>query len=326
MTDTNVVVDLIEAFRRSKCMFTAASLGVFERTPCTLGGLAADLSADPDSLERLLDGCASLGLLWREGDTFSNTEVAETYLTRSSPATLLGYVLYSDRVLYHLWGNLDDAVKEGTHRWKQTFGMDGPIFSHFFETPEAKEDFLLGMHGFGMLSSPVIVEAFDLSDFRALVDLGGATGHLAAAAAAKYPLLSAAVFDLPPVIETARRFAGDRVELIAGDFFTDPLPPADLYALGRILHDWSEPKIRALLGRIHAALPDGGGLLIAEKLLWHDRSGPVSTAMQSLNMLCCTEGKERTLHEYEALLRDAGFSAVKGKFTDAHLDAILARK
>lgn len=134
------------------------------------------------------------------------------------------------------------------------------------------------------------------------------------------------MFDLPPVIETARRFAGDRVELIAGDFFTDPLPPADLYALGRILHDWSEPKIRALLGRIYAALPDGGGLLIAEKLLWHDRSGPVSTAMQSLNMLCCTEGKERTLHEYEALLRDAGFSAVKGKFTDAHLDAILARK
>lgn len=326
MTDANLIVDLIEAFRRSRCMFTAASLGVFERTPCTLGDLAAELSANSDSLERLLDGCVSLGLLQRDGDTLSNTDLAQAYLTRSSPVTLLGYVLYSDRVLYHLWGNLGDAVKEGTNRWKQTFDLDGPIFSHFFQTPEAKEDFLLGMHGFGMLSSPAIVETFDLSDFRRLVDLGGATGHLASAAAAKYPLLSAAVFDLQPVIETAKRFAGERVELIAGDFFTDPLPPADLYVLGRILHDWSEPKIRMLLGKIHASLPPGGGLLIAEKLLWHDRSGPVSTTMQSLNMLCCTEGKERTLHEYEALLREAGFTSVEGKFTGVHVDAILARR
>ena len=29
---------------------------------------------------------------------------------------------------------------------------------------------------------------------------------------------------------------------IAGDFFVDPLPPADLYSLGRILHDWSDEK------------------------------------------------------------------------------------
>ena len=78
---------------------------------------------------------------------------------------------------------------------------------------------------------------------------------------------------------------------IAGDFFTDPLPPADLYSLGRILHDWSEEKIRKLLAKIHAALPDGGGLLIAEKLLEPDY---VSGHMQSLNMLIVTEGRERS--------------------------------
>ena len=66
--------------------------------------------------------------------------------------------------------------------------------------------FLNGMHGLGTLSSPLVVAAFDLSGFRHMVDLGGATGHLAMAAAEKYPELHIAVFDLPRVIEHAAQY------------------------------------------------------------------------------------------------------------------------
>jgi acetylserotonin N-methyltransferase len=113
------------------------------------------------------------------------------------------------------------------------------------------------------------------------------------------------------------------VDFIAGDFFADPLPPADLYALGRILHDWSEDKIRVLLAKIHEALPPGGALLIAEILLDGDR---IPAHMQSLNMLICTEGRERTLKQYRALLEQAGFTSVEGVVTGKPVDAILARK
>lgn len=120
--------------------------------------------------------------------------------------------------------------------------------------------------------------------------------------------------------------ARDRVESISGDFFRDDLPPADLYALGRILHDWPEDRIRLLLSKISAALPAGGALLIAEKLLDEDKSGPTPAHMQSLNMLVCTEGRERTLGEYRALLREAGFASVEGRHTGALVDAVLATK
>lgn len=43
-------------------------------------------------------------------------------------------------------------------------------------------------------------------------------------------------------------------------------------------------------------------------------------------MLTCTEGKERTLGEYEALLKKAGFSEVSGCRTQSPLDAVLALK
>jgi acetylserotonin O-methyltransferase len=43
-------------------------------------------------------------------------------------------------------------------------------------------------------------------------------------------------------------------------------------------------------------------------------------------MLVCTEGKERTLSEYAALLREAGFVSVDGRRTGTPLDAVLALK
>ena len=63
-----------------------------------------------------------------------------------------------------------------------------------------------------------------------------------------------------------------------------------------------------------------------EKLVREDRRGPVWALTQSLNMLTCTEGKERTLSEYEVLFKRAGFGEVYGSRNTTPLDAVLALK
>ena len=334
LPDAEPVLDLIEAFRRSKTMFAALSMGVFDRLhagPATADAVALHLNAQPDATGRLLDACAALGLLRKEDGVYSNAPMAATYLVTTSPHSLYGYIRYSDEALYPMWGNLAGAVREGAPRWMQTFGLDGPIFSSFFRTEQAMRDFARGMHGFGMLTSPKVAAAFELGRFHRMADLGGATGHLAIAACEMYPQLHGAIFDLPQVAELAREQvalspARGRIEIVAGDFFEDQLPEADLYALGRILHDWSDDKIGLLLRKILSRLPSGGALLIAEKLLNEDGVGPVAANMQSLNMLVVTEGTERSLSQYERLLRDAGFADVEGRRTGTPLDAILAVK
>jgi acetylserotonin O-methyltransferase len=330
--DPAPVLELIEAFRRSKIMFAAVSLGVFEQLssgPASAKALAKELKADSGALERLLDACVAMRLLTREGDQYANSPTATTYLCRDSPRQLTGYVNFSNKFLWQLWGNLEDAVREGTHRWRQAFGWDGPIFGNLFSTEEAKREFSLGLHGFGQISSPAVVAAFDLGRFERMVDLGGATGHLVIAACGGYPNLRAILFDLPAVVPLAQeKIAGsglaDRIEIVAGDFFVDPLPKGDLYAVGRILHDWSEDKIDHLLRRIYESLPSNGALLIAEKLLDDDKKGPMWAHLQSLNMLVVAEGKERTLPEYTALLKRAGFSKIEARRVPGPLDAILA--
>ncbi len=332
--DPSHVLELLAAFRRSKVMFAALKLGVFDllaKDSQTADTVAAQLGTHPAATPRLLDACVGMGLLSWDGNAYRNTPSATAYLTQTSPQRLTGYLNFSNDVMWGLWAHLDDAVREGTHRWKQVYGWDAPIFSHFFQTPERKREFLMGMHGFGVISSPHVVRAVDLRPFGHLVDLGGATGHLAAAACRQYPHLRATVLDLPDALPLAEEMiastdVADRIRVAGGDFFVDPLPPADLYALGRILHDWAEDKIRLLLQRIHAALPSGGGILIAEKLLRDDKTGPSWAQLQDLNMLTCTEGRERTLGEYAQLLEHHGFTKVQGVVTASPLDAVLAIK
>ena len=270
-------------------------------------------------------------MLKKEGACYANTATASAYLCKDSPSRMTGYLNYSNEILWKMWGNLEGAVREGTNRWQETFGWDGPIFSSFFKTEAAMREFLMGMHGQGLLSSPRVVTAFDLSRFRRLVDLGGATGHLVVAACEHYPGLHGVVFDLPETGVLAREIVGaspaaGRIDVIAGDFFVDDLPEGDIYSLGRILHDWTETKGIALLRRIHDRLPPGGALLIAEKLLDHGKSGPRWAVMQNLGMLLYTEGKERTLAEYQVLLITVGFARVTGATTPTPLDAIFAEK
>ncbi len=333
-SDPAVVLDLLTAFRASKVMFTAVSLGVFDALaagPMDVISLADEVKAHRGALTRLLDACVGLGLLAREGEKYANTPAADDYLTSESPRRLTGYINYSNQFMWRLWDKLEDAVRDGSHRWRQVFGWDGPIFSNFFRNESAKREFLMGMHGFGVISSPAVASAFDLSRFRQLVDLGGATGHLAIAACERYPQLQAIVFDLDAVEIVAEEMVkaspvAKRIHVVSGDFFVDELPAGDLYALGRILHDWSEEKILKLLKRIYERLPHGGALLVAEKLLLDDHTGPRWAQLQDLNMLTCTEGRERTLGEYESLLKKVGFGKVEGRRTTTPLDAVLAIK
>ncbi len=332
--EAQLVFDFLDGFRASKAVFTAVSLGVFDRLhrgPAACEELAGELHCNTSALERLLGSCVALGVLEIDRNQYRNRSVATRFLRVESPETLSGYILYSDRVQYRLWAHLGDAVREGTNRWEQEFGRKEQIFDHFFATDQEKRAFLAAMHGMGVMSSPVAVAAFDLGRFSRLVDLGGGTGHLVIEACKRYPQMRGAIFDLPSVGAVSTEYVAQagltgRIDILQGDFFADELPPADLYGLGRVLHDWTDEKIANLLEKIYRRLPPNGGLLICEKLLSEERDGPATGYLQSLNMLIMTEGRERSPSEYEALTRAAGFSSFRFHRTGQPVDVMLAEK
>jgi hypothetical protein len=82
--------------------------------------------------------------------------------------------------------------------------------------------------------------------------------------------------------------------------------------MGHILHDWSLDEKRALIGKAHAALPEGGALIVYESIIDDDRSKNAFGLLMSLNMLIETEhGFDYTAADCMGWMTDAGFSTTR---------------
>ena len=132
-------------------------------------------------------------------------------------------------------------------------------------------------------------------------------------AAATHLHLTGGGFDLPQVRPVFDRYVADhgladRVRFLAGDFFRDPLPAADVLVMGRILHDWDLGRKRALLAKAHAGLPEGGALVVSDTIIDDERRTNATGLLMSLNMLIETRGGfGYTGADCTGWMREAGF-------------------
>nr|XP_055071830.1 probable bifunctional dTTP/UTP pyrophosphatase/methyltransferase protein isoform X2 [Misgurnus anguillicaudatus] len=329
------IMELIDGFKVSKTLFTASKLKVFDvlnsSNGLTLEEIAGQINASVFGTERLLDAAVSVGLLERvkhqvDSHVYRNTEQTRQFLVSDSPLSLHAYILHCDGIVWPLFSHLENAVKEGTSQHERAFGkMDKDMFQDvYYSQDNVKMRFMNAMHSIVNVTGKDVATAFDLSPYKTACDIGGCTGAMAYQFTEAHPGLSVTVFDLPQVIDMTRHFQPkahhDRVSFVAGDFFKDDLPKADLYILARILHDWSDEKVNALLSKLSKVCTPGCGLLVSEILLDQERRRPSRAVLQALSM---TEGKQRSAAGYIDLLEKHAFSVKQIKYTGNLLDAIL---
>ncbi|KAK5917100.1 hypothetical protein CgunFtcFv8_012018 [Champsocephalus gunnari] len=333
------LLEYFNGFRVSKVIFSACELGVFNlllkaQEPISAQHVAQELSCSEDGMERLMDALVGIEILeveTKDGTAlYSSSDVANLYLAKGSGKSLHDMIIYQSQTIYPLWNNMADAVREGKNQNEKTFGLPSEdIFKALYRSEEEMLKFMGLMNSSWVLDGHDIVTAFNLSGFQKIVDLGGCTGALAREMAKAWPSSSVTVLDLPQVVEVAQKHfpqEDDAVEFQSGDFFSDEIPPADLYILARIIHDWPEEKCVTLLKKIHDSCRPGGGVLLVEALLFENRRGPVTAQIFSLNMLVQMEGRERPPSEYTRILEKTGFHNVQVCRTGKCYDTILATR
>ncbi|XP_072313808.1 acetylserotonin O-methyltransferase 2 [Eucyclogobius newberryi] len=330
------LLEYFNGFRISKIIFSACELGVFDllltSDPLSAAQIAARLELSADGAERLLDALVGVEILEVETTQgtalYSSTDVSNLYLAKDSPKSLQAMIQYQSQTIYPLWHHMAQAVREGKNQNEKAFGIPAEqIFEAIYRSEDEMLKFMGLMNSSWILDGHDVVTAFDLAPFQTVVDLGGCTGALARELCRQYPSSAVTVFDLPSVTDAAQKhFAqdDDNITFQSGDFFTDDLPPADLFVLARVVHDWPEEKCVALLRRVHAACKPGGAVLLVEALLFESRRGPVTAQCFSLNMLVQTQGRERPPSEYAAILDRGGFHGAQVRRTGKCYDAILA--
>jgi SAM-dependent methyltransferase len=180
------------------------------------------------------------------------------------------------------------------------------MMAHFAEHPDEAALFSQAMVDKSAGVVPAVVEAYDFSTFATVVDVGGGTGRLLSAILEHAPEATGVLFELPHVIADAGAAASDRLRLVGGDFFVDPLPVANAYVLMEVLHDWADEDAARILTAVRRAAAPGAHLIVVEVLV-PETPGPDHSKVLDIIMLALTGGRERTSDEYEKLLADAGF-------------------
>ena len=306
-------------FWSSKVLLSAVDLQVFTALrgrKLTGAELGAQINLHPRAVSDFFDALVAMKFLQREGDgptaRYSNTEETALYLDRASPRYIGGILEMLNARLFKFWNDLPEALRTGKPQNETKSGGKG-IFEALYAEPEGLEQFLGGMTGLSRLNFEAFAEKFDFSRFKTLCDVGGAIGLLAIEVAKRHAHMRCVSFDLPVVEPIARKGIAaadmsDRVTTACGDFFTDPLPKADVITMGMILHDWNLERKKQLIRAAYNALPSGGAFVVIEALIDDARRENLFGLLMSLNMLIeFGDAFDYSAADFECWCREVGF-------------------
>jgi hypothetical protein len=253
---------------------------------------------------------ASNGILKQRRDgRFALTRVGQE-LRSDTPDTMAAMVeLIGTPEHWEHWGSLLQSVRTGETAAEAVRGM--PIFDYFETRPEYAEVFNRAMTGVSSMAIESLDGAYDFSDRKMIVDVGGGHGALLGAVLRKAPRASGVLFDQPSVIDGAGaplEAAGvsERCTMIAGSFFESVPQGGDAYLLKTIVHDWADDQALAILRNVRSAIAPTGRLLVLEMVL-PAGAPPHPGMLLDLEMLVQAGGRERPGVEYAELLSKAGF-------------------
>jgi hypothetical protein len=288
-------------------------------------GLA--LAARP--VDVMLTYLAALGLVERAGDEVDMTALARDHFVAGSPFDLRAYyaslrerpggsdlrrVLETDEAA--AW-----ASAQVTEDWVSR--LDDPTFA---------AGITAAMDARGRFLGPRLADALARVPATRVLDIGGSSGIYLSALCDSRSGLTGTVFEWPPIDRVCRtllgeRGYGDRIQVITGDMFADPLPTDhDLHLFSHVLHDWDEPRVRSLLGASFTSLTPGGWLVKHDVHVNEHKTGPLPAAEYSVFLMHATPGKCWSVAELGSMLTECGFETPSHRDTAGDRSIVLARK
>jgi 3-hydroxy-5-methyl-1-naphthoate 3-O-methyltransferase len=299
--------------------------------PSDLDGICAGLGIAPRPADVLVTLLTAMGLTAREAQTglVRTTELARDHLVAGSPYDLRPY--YASLADRPGARELLEVLRSGRPAaWGSA--ARGEAWAERLADPDFARSFTAAMDARGNFLAPALARALDGIPATRLLDIAGSSGVYACALVDRRPGLRATVVERAPVDVAARTLLRERgyaelVDVQTADVFSEPLPGgADLHLVSHTLHDWDEPRVRALLAASHDELQPGGWLVDHDTHVDRDKAGPLAVARYSVLLMHTTHGKCWSIGEMEEMMRDAGFVDVELRVCVADRTAVLARK
>ena len=323
-----LIHNLSNGYALSQALYAVAKLGVADHIGDGRWGiaeLANAVGADEGILYRVMRTLAGSGVFHEEDDkSFSLTPAGQ--VLRSDDAQSLRYaVIFRCEENYDAFRQLLHSVRTGENAFERVFGA--PRFEYNRSNEEANASFQEGMKAITGAETSAILKAYEFSQYKKVVDVGGGNGTLMSAILTQSPQMSGILFDQEATIELARTGAGGPLrdcQFVAGDFFEAVPEGGDLYILKSIIHDWADDPSVTILHNCRRAMGEKGTLLVLDRII-----GPPNQASAALivdlSVLVEHGGQERRQEEFEALFDQAGLSLVRVIETNSSISILETR-
>ena len=301
---------MIQDYRTSHILLTGIEKRVFTRLSESKSAkeLAEEMETDPRTTEKFLNVLVTLGLLAKSDKKYANMVDAETFLVEGKShyiGNLVRITVGSNLLLSYL----DEVLKNG-----------GSLQEHSEEYVFDEVQILGHAEGALCYELPIIFDTFkDVTEFanaKRILDLGGAHGAYSMAFAQKNPMAEVTLFDLPHVIEIAKKFIdrygmNNQIELVAGDFNNDDI--GNGYDLVFVSHVFYQKKgIESVLDKIYGSLNENGAVVLNHWVVNETRTSPRVSVLFDLYISIMNRDHHcYTVNEYTNLLEEAGFSKLR---------------
>jgi (2Fe-2S) ferredoxin/ubiquinone/menaquinone biosynthesis C-methylase UbiE len=319
------LMTLFNGFRASRIMLTAIELDLFTavRDGATAADVASRLGTDRRATEALLNAITSLGILEKKGTQYTNSAAAARYLAEGGKNDSRMGIMHAVH-LWNRWSTLTECIRKGT--------------SVTYTEMTTRDDkwtqaFIAAMDANARARGRQVAGIVDASGVKKLLDVGGGSGAYSIAFAKANPELQGFIFDLPTVVPIAQKHieeAGlkDRIKFIEGDMRTDEFGTGfDMVFVSAICHMFDDQENLSLFQKVQRALNPGGRIVIQDFILNDDKTGPVTAALFSINMLVGTpHGASYSEAEYTDWLKKTGFEQVRRVTLPGPTDLIVATK
>ena len=306
---------MINGYRISQLLYVAAKLRIADLLlsgPLSVEDIARRVKAHEDSLYRVLRALASSGVFSEEpGRRFALNPMARLLISQPGSLRVTAEVT-GEPWYWRPFGEMLHTVRTGETAFDHLYGKH--TWEWFGENPEPTALFDAYMGEITGNETRAVIGNYDWRSLRTVVDIGGGNGTLLTAILREAASARGILFDLPHVIEAARKVLPPemkaRIATVAGDFFRSVPTGGDLYLLKNILHDWDDAKSLEILAVIRRAIPKAGRLLLIEGIVC-GRNQPCSGKSSDITMMVRNGGRNRTEIEYRDLLRAGGFEMTK---------------
>lgn len=328
------------AFWLSRALYVATRLCLADELDKESKGideLAERLGLNEEHLYRLMRMLAANGIFHEIAPRVFRNSKTSNYLRSNNPHNVRAMILMhnSEQMIRPWIESLEEAVRRGGIPFKLSHGRD--LFAYMDENREFDLLFSSAMDSVEALTGNTYLRDFRWDKFNRLIDVGGSRGQKALAILEFCPDLEAVVFDRPQVIEAARSFWQgkiadtllSRVRFEAGDMF-DAVPPAisdnDLYLFFAVFHGLSDADGRLVLDKLRIAFGDKRPTVLIADAVVAEMSLDAAIASFDMQMLIGTEGRERTLPEWQSLLASGGFELVEVIEVRTFVKFLVARR